>query len=91
MKIEKTQPDRSGSVCELCGYNIDKLNLFSVPPVSKDADESILTCDTCLEQINHTKPLEPNHWRCLNNTMWSSVPAVQVMAWRLLHALRKEG
>lgn len=91
MNIEKILVDRSGSACELCGNNIDKLNVFSVPPVSKDTDKSILTCDTCFEQINHTKPLDANHWRCLNNSMWSTVPAVQVMAWRLLHALRNEG
>ena len=91
MNIEKILLDRSGSVCELCGNKIDKLNVFSVPPVSKDADKSILTCDTCFEQINHTKPLDANHWRCLSNSMWSAVPAVQVMAWRLLQAMRNEG
>ena len=32
-----------------------------------------------------------NHWRCLNDSMWSQVPAVQVMAWRMLNQLRSEG
>lgn len=35
--------------------------------------------------------MDPNHWRCLNDSMWSAVPAVQVMAWRVLHRIREEG
>lgn len=35
--------------------------------------------------------MDANHWRCLNTSMWSTVPAVQVMAWRLLNSLRHEG
>lgn len=29
-------------------------------------------------------------WRCLNDSMWSTVPAVQVMAWRMFNRLRTE-
>ena len=32
-----------------------------------------------------------NHWRCLGDSMWSQVPAVQVMAWRQLKALVARG
>lgn len=32
-----------------------------------------------------------NHWRCLNDSMWSQIPAVQVMAWRMLSRLKNEG
>ena len=31
--------------------------------------------------------MDVNHWRCLNESMWSAEPAVQVMAWRLLTRL----
>ena len=34
--------------------------------------------------------MEPNHWRCLNESMWSEYPPVQVMAWRALDALSGE-
>ena len=27
------------------------------------------------------------HWRCINDCMWSSVPAVQVISYRMLQAL----
>ncbi|HEY0177127.1 MAG TPA: alkylphosphonate utilization protein [Pedobacter sp.] len=31
--------------------------------------------------------MNPNHWRCLTTSMWSEVPAVQVVSWRLLNRL----
>ena len=55
------------------------------------AETSILICNTCNEQIEDTEKVEPNHWRCLNDSMWSTVPAVQVMAWRMLNRLKAEG
>jgi protein PhnA len=31
--------------------------------------------------------MDANHWRCLGDSMWSEVPAVKVVAWRLLTKL----
>lgn len=83
--------ERSGGVWELCGAT-NELKEFDVPPVDKPgADRQLLLCTNCLEQIEHPDDLNPEHWRCLNDSMWSSVPAVQVMAWRILNHLRPEG
>lgn len=90
MNIEKGLHQRSGSSCELCGGK-ENLRKYNVPPISEDIDKCILTCQTCIEQINGTREMDVNHWRCLNTSMWSTVPAVQVMAWRLLNALRHDG
>jgi protein PhnA len=90
MDIEKKLHERSGSACELCNSK-QNLQIYKVPPVSTDSDTFILVCQTCFEQINDTKKLDANHWRCLNSSMWSTVPAVQVTAWRLLKSLRNEG
>lgn len=90
MDIENRLRERSGSACELCNGE-DNLQPYNVPPVSGDIDKSILVCQTCIEQINGTRKMDVSHWRCLNNSIWSPVPAVQVMAWRLLNALRHEG
>jgi len=35
--------------------------------------------------------MDAHHWRCLNESMWSQVPAVQVVAWRMLTRLSTEG
>lgn len=91
MSTEQALKDRSESKCELC-TSTDKLEVYEVPPSSKGAaDDSILICNTCREQIENPEKVDVNHWRCLNDSMWSQVPAVQVMAWRLLTRLRSEG
>lgn len=82
---------RSGSKCELCG-STDRLGVFEVPPPSDgSADQCVLICETCREQVENPEKVDANHWRCLNDSMWSQVPAVQVMAWRMLTRLRGEG
>lgn len=90
MSIEKELHARSGSICELCGAS-ENLKAYEVAPSNKTADQNILICETCLEQIEDTDKVNVNHWRCLNDSMWSTVPAVQVMAWRMLNRLRAEG
>lgn len=91
MTIEKELMQRSGSKCELCGADSD-LSVYEVPPVeSSSAENCVLVCNTCLEQIENPETMDANHWRCLNDSMWNPEPAVQVMAWRLLDSLRAEG
>lgn len=90
MNIKDSLIARSGSVCELCEGTED-LNAYSIPPFAESADKSIFVCGNCFAQITGANPMDSNHWRCLNKSMWSTVPAVQIMAWRLLTALRQEG
>ena len=91
MISEKELKQRSDSKCELCGSE-ENLSVFEVPNSPKDVSEtSILICETCKEQIENPEKVEANHWRCLNDSMWSTVPAVQVMAWRMLNRLKAEG
>jgi protein PhnA len=89
--LEQKLQQRSESKCELCNAS-ENLNVYEVPPESKASiDDCILLCDACSSQIENTVELDPNHWRCLNDSMWSQVPAVQVMAWRMLTRLKSEG
>lgn len=91
MSVEKELYARSESKCELCEAT-SNLKGYEVPPTSNgNADDSILVCETCLEQIENSDKMDANHWRCLNDTMWSQVPSVQVMVWRILNRLRPEG
>lgn len=91
MTIEEKLKERSDSTCELCS-STENLNVYLVLDSPKDEEESsILICDTCKEQIEDPEKVAPNHWRCLNDSMWSTIPAVQVMAWRMLNRLRGEG
>jgi protein PhnA len=91
MNTEKTLQARSESKCELCS-STDNLTAHNVAPHNDDAAEHcVLVCATCRDQIDHPETLDANHWRCLNDSMWSQIPAVQVMAWRMLTRLRAEG
>ncbi|MDA9090822.1 PhnA domain-containing protein [Porticoccaceae bacterium] len=82
---------RSGSACELC-TNTNNLSTYAIPPHSDaSTEQSLLICDICEDQINNPTRVDANHWRCLNDSMWSQVPAVQVMAWRMLTRLSAEG
>jgi protein PhnA len=90
MSIEQTLHERSESACELC-FAKDDLRIYKVIPDTQQADKSILVCQTCMEQLQNPATIDVNHWRCLNNSMWSAVPAVQAMAWRILTSLKHEG
>ncbi len=87
MSIIKALQTRSNSICELCS-GTQNLTAFVVEPTqSNNADSHILVCETCREQLEDSEKINSNHWRCLNESMWSEIPAVQVMAWRMLNRL----
>ena len=90
MSIEKQLQKRS-SVCELCGAE-NNLGVYILPPASQESEKDcIYICATCSGQIEAPETMDPNHWRCLNDSMWSTVPAVQIVAWRMLNRLKAEG
>lgn len=89
--MEKELQERSGSKCELCN-GVEDLKIYEVlPSRTGGVNDCVLVCGTCFEQIEDPAKADVNHWRCLNDSMWSQVPAVQVMAWRMLNRLRSEG
>ncbi|MDD2673305.1 MAG: PhnA domain-containing protein [Flavobacterium sp.] len=91
MSIERELSKRSGSKCELCGAT-ENLKVYQVLPTKKGGlDESIMACSTCIDQIENPDNVDLNHWRCLNDSMWSEHTAVQVVAWRMLSRLRTAG
>ncbi|MFH1019255.1 MAG: PhnA domain-containing protein [Pseudomonadota bacterium] len=91
MSIEKALQTRSESKCELCGAT-EALAVYEVPPrANGSVDECVLLCATCREQVEEPEKVDVHHWRCLNESMWSQIPAVQVMAWRMLKRLSTEG
>lgn len=90
MSTEKALHLRSESKCELCGAT-ENLGVYEVPPSSNgSADECVLICEICREQIENPEKVNVHHWHCLNDSMWSQVPAVQVMAWRMLKRISTE-
>lgn len=89
MSIKKELESRSGGVCELCGSNED-LTVLEVAPSDGSAEQSILVCSTCRPQIEDLSTMDETHWNCLNDSMWSEVPAVKVVSFRLLNKLGRQ-
>ena len=91
MSLERELQKRSQNKCELCG-NEEQLQVFNVPPSKEEnLDFTLMGCSVCIDQVENPDTTDANHWRCLNDSMWSEHKAVQVIAWRLLSRLRKEG
>jgi len=89
MSVEKELESRSGGICELCGSS-EGLSALEVVPSDGSAEQSIYVCSTCKEQIEDPSKMDETHFNCLNDSMWSGVPAVAVMSYRLLKALGRE-
>jgi protein PhnA len=90
MNTEQKVRERSGGKCELCGSS-EKVSIYQVLPQDRNnEDNTIMVCATCLAQIEKKQPLDNKHWKVLTETMWSEVPGVQVMAWRMLNRLAGE-
>ena len=90
MTVEQTLRARCDAKCELCAAE-NTLAPVAVAPSDGSAEQSVLLCETCRSQLDASQDLDVNHWRCLNDSMWTPVAAVQVMAWRQLSSLSQAG
>lgn len=90
MSLETDLRSRAEDKCELCGATDDLRAVAVGPDADNNAEKSILVCATCSSQMEEGSELDKNHWRCLNESAWSTEPAVQVSAWRLLNRLTDE-
>jgi len=74
--------ERSSSQCELCASDTN-LSPFEIPG-DNISDKDLLLCNTCLEQVSNPSSMVESHWHCIKDSMWSPLPGVQVMAWRVM-------
>ena len=90
MKLEGLLLKRSEQKCELCQSD-DSLKIYEVgTQANYNEDSCIMICEKCRTQIEKKEELDGNHWSCLTTSMWSEVPGVQVVTWRMLNRLRNE-
>jgi protein PhnA len=82
---------RAKSKCELTGAAGIPLRPYEVPPVADEPDiaRTLLISEACHEVLERPKRLQGREWQCLAEVVWSEMPAVQVVAWRMLHELAK--
>ena len=91
MNLEKDLQERSQHSCELCKAT-EALTMYTLQPSTKiNLTDSIYACQTCVSQIEDSSLINPNHWRCLNDSMWSEFLPVQIMSWRMLNRVLSAG
>ncbi len=91
MDVAEQLKERSGGSCELCATNTELIVYEVLPKSSGGVDGSVLICELCHGQIEHAATMDANHWRCLNDSMWSEHDAVKAVVWRMLSRLKGEG
>lgn len=90
MKLNELLLTRSENKCELC-LSGEPLNVYEVPPQTySDQDNCIIICEKCQSQVEKKAELDSTHWQCLTTSMWSEIPGVQTVSWRMLHRLKQE-
>lgn len=91
MSVDRELKKRSGEKCELCGTSEYLAAHLVFPRKEESLSTTAFLCSTCRSQIENTENVNLNHWRCLNDSMWSEHTPVKVLAWRMLHELKAEG
>ena len=81
---------RANNQCELCAGS-GPLHTYMVEPSDGSVEQTIAVCNDCLSELGAEVISNPNYWRSLNDSMLSQVPAVQVVVWRLLGKLARQG
>jgi len=88
MSIDRDLLKRALNKCECCG-NTERLAVYELPASPTSGPESqLVLCEKCLAEVD-SETRDANHWRCLNDSMWSEVSGMQVLAWRMLQRLKK--
>jgi protein PhnA len=82
---------RSGQVCELSG-STENLVIYAVlPQDSATEDNTVYITEKCVAQIEKTEAPESSFWQgFLGDAMWSEVPGIKVLSWRMLNRFKAE-
>lgn len=83
---------RSGDICEIC-RNKDVLEAVEVSSTNKETSlhTCVFLCATCQKGVAEPESIDAYHWNCLQEAIWSELPAIQVLAWRICHSQATEG
>lgn len=91
MTLQEELKQRSGGVCELCARAEEQL-LFEVKPLlNDDLQDYIAICSTCNSQLLDVTTQNEDHWRCLNDSIWSEQNPVKIVAKAVLTSNKSWG
>jgi protein PhnA len=92
MALETELFARAGGKCEMCETSTEVLQaiMLDVELECEAQDKALAMCEVCAAQFANPETIDAPHWQPLATTMWSEVPAVKIVAWRVLNFLRYE-
>ncbi len=74
----------------MCGAPGPDLHAYAVPPKKEDSwHNQVVLCNQCFQQIEKADYSNPDYWRFLTGSIWSEVPAVQALSYKLLGKLQQ--
>ena len=85
-----TLRSRAKDLCELCGQSQGLTPCAVDSDSDDDPTRSVLVCGTCGPALGSSDELDSSHWYCLQEAIWSEVPVVQVVSYRLLRRLTSQ-
>lgn len=88
MSLSPTLAARNQQLCELCNKET-ATEAFTVSPRNDSSiDHQVALCNNCITAMADSS--NASHWRCLEGSIWSIVPAVQALSYRLLYEHKAE-
>lgn len=83
---------RAKSKCELSGAAGVPLHIYEIPPIPNDPsiDHCLMLCEDVIDQLNKPSKIAPEQWHHLGELIWSEIPALQIMACRILTHIAKQ-
>lgn len=89
--MNKILQARAHEACEICEATTDALIAYNVPPKSEDdAEYQVALCAACHEAISSKNYTDPTRFTNLVSTIWSEIPAVKVLSYKVLGELRDQ-
>lgn len=91
MSIQIELNERSSNQCELCQSNDNLEGYLIEPNRNMGGSDYVNLCGTCNSILKEDVSTNINHWRCLNDAIWSEVDVVKVLSYRILKQIVAEG
>lgn len=90
MSIEQSIISRATNSCEVCQNNTPE-HLFTIHP-DKDITEenTVYVCSACHGPLSLQETFKSEDWTFIAHSIWSELPAVQIIAYRVLNGLKSE-
>lgn len=82
---------RHNGTCELCRKAKVDVNYIVAPKSGSNIDEVVGLCSPCNEIVTRLSGLNQSNSSFLNESIWSEIPAIKIISWRLLKDKQDEG